>query len=364
MRQEEEARKQADIAKEEARQAKIEKEKKDKKDKKKALKEAKECAEQELLEQAEKENNFEEVDRQALLEKNEQQRGVDEEEELLREVEKDLLRKIEQEETRARRAKKKKDKKQRKKQRGAGGVLCGAFFRLLQVLALLLVSIQVIGQVGATSMTRMGEAFVRGVGFGFVAQNQAAGVVTVNDTAINLCFMARRGRGPNQLTQKHLRAFDGGATWHLSGESGIWVGQRKKLKRPRRILGFDSESTGSGLVAWEEGTIELKAVKNGRETTVRIKNVLYIPEMGNVTLVSQGMLDAKGYSFLTPGGVTNCYNRKGVKRWEAHKKDGLYQFHEVLDKCLMSRDEAHRKFGHVNDQTLNTLGDFEGERSS
>jgi hypothetical protein len=103
---------------------------------------------------------------------------------------------------------------------------------------------------------------------------------------------------------------------------------------------------------------------NGRPTTLRVKNVYYIPEIGNITLISQGCLDDRKFKFTVADGVISCYNRRGVKRWEAHKRDGLYQIGDMMERCLMNKDEAHIKFGHINDRQLESLGDFDGERSS
>jgi hypothetical protein len=227
-----------------------------------------------------------------------------------------------------------------------------------RILAFILMSVSILTSVGA--------GCIKYVGFGFMPQSQAASTVAIGTDRINFCFMARSAsRGVHDpINKKHLRIIDCGATWHISGEEGIWVGKRRRLKQPKTISGFDSESQGSkSLEAYEEGTVEFPATVKGRPTTVRVKNVLYIPTMGNVTLISQGMLDDQGHKFTTTNGVTSCYNRRGVMKWNAHKRDGLYHFDHTVERCMLSMNEAHTKFGHINEKDLSKLGDFEGELS-
>ena len=83
----------------------------------------------------------------------------------------------------------------------------------------------------------------------------------------------------------------------------------------------------------------------------------------NVTLVSQGMLDDQGYKFTTNNGMFSCYNKRGVLKWNAFKREGLYHFDHFVERCMMSKDETHVKFGHANESVLDRLGDFEGELS-
>ena len=205
------------------------------------------------------------------------------------------------------------------------------------------------------------NSFVKYVGFGFVAPNQAAGSVNVDNSTLQICFMARKGRGPDAIYANKLRVIDGAASHHLSGEKDIWVGKRRRLKTPQRIFGIDS---GAPVMANEIGTIEIPTVVKGKPTTLRVKNVLYMPQIGDVTLVSQGCLDDLKFRFTVADGVTSCYDKRGVMKWQAHKQNGLYQIQGIVDRCLLSKDEAHKKFGHINDRQLSTLGDFDGERSS
>ena len=224
-------------------------------------------------------------------------------------------------------------------------------FMFLKILALTLT-------LGKLYSISGGEGFVKYVGFGFLPRNEVAGVVSIDNTTVGLCFMARKG-GVEGYSQDHLRAIDGGATWHLSGEKGIWVGVRKKLPKPRRITGFDSNQA----YATEIGTIRITVTKFGKPRLIDISNVLYVPSMGNVTLVSQGQLDKEGSKFTVADGVTSCYNNKGRLQWEARNTNGLYQLDGGPERCMLTRGEAHNLFGHVSDSQLDKIGDFPGDRS-
>ncbi len=254
--------------------------------------------------------------------------------------------------TRKRKKKKKKQAKNLNAQK-----FCNVFWVLVRLLTVVIIS--------ATAILSVGEYFVKYVGMGFTAQNQPAGIINMhNRENISLCFMARRGKGANSIIQDRLRIIDSGASYHVSGEEHIWVGSRRRLKTPKSLAGFDAEAPhAKSLRAYEVGTIAIPATVKGKPTIIKVKNVLYIPEMGNVTLVSESMLDSLGHRFTTAGGVVSCYNKRGVMKWNAFRKDGLYSFEDPVKRCMMSKDEAHAKFGHVNENVLNQIGDFSGELS-
>jgi hypothetical protein len=271
---------------------------------------------------------------------------TEEEKQIIREIETDFLNK----------RKKKKAKKKKKKEANYN---CKAtIFALLQLLAIALVSVSGVAKLG-------GESFTKYVGFGFVPQNQASSMIHIDNSTMNMCYMARKGRGPGDHVKRgSLRVIDGGSTWHLSGEKDIWVGKRKQLSRPKTIYGFDSATNNGGVVATESGTIEIPSTRDGYPTKIRVKNVLYVPSVGNTTLLSQGCLDDERHKFTVAHGVTSCYNNRGALLWQAHKRDGLYQLDVGIASCLLNKQEAHVKFGHINDKALESLGDFDGKRSS
>ena len=206
------------------------------------------------------------------------------------------------------------------------------------------------------------------LGLGFV-HNHTAGTIHIDNRTIELsrCYMAKFGKGPNSGA---LRAVDGGCTASMSGEEHVWVGPRKQLARPKQIFGFDSASNPGGALATEVGSIRLPCTRNGKPATTVFKNVLYVPAMGETTLISQGQLDDKGYMFSVANGVTTCFDKHMKVQWEAPKSGGLYRFRSTEDcmgkinKAYMTMDEAHWRLGHPHEKRLRTLGDFTGEMSA
>ena len=96
-----------------------------------------------------------------------------------------------------------------------------------------------------------------------------------NQENIKLCFMTRKGRNAINIVQDTLRIIDSGASYHVSGEAAVWVGKRRRLKRPRSLAGFDAESPhAKSLTAHEIGTIAIPATVKGKPTTIKINNVL------------------------------------------------------------------------------------------
>ena len=89
--------------------------------------------------------------------------------------------------------------------------------------------------------------------------------------------------------------------------------------------------------------------------------------MGDLTLVSQGMLDDKGYEMRVKGGVVHVWDGKGKKSFEAVKADDrLYHCDQsawgscLLSPMLDSLQDAHLTFGHLGEQYLRQIGEFSG----
>jgi hypothetical protein len=337
LRQEEEEREQRNIEKQIEREKRTAEKQLEKKQKK-------------LEKKKEKEGEYEEIDRKKIEKENLEREN--EEDEWLAEL-------IRKEKNKSKYEKKKKKKEEKKKKRENR---CKVnLFAMLRIVATVLVVVQLLTTEGLQSGYRNA---VKYVGMGFSPANLAASVVKLDDnTTVDVCFMARKGRGTESpISSKSFRAVDSGSTWNLSGEEGIWIGKRRKMSRPKYISGFDSEGSKRATKATECGTIEIPTTVHGKATTIRIKNVVYVPEMGNTTLLSMGVLDDLGHKFAVGGGVTACYNKRGKRLWEAHKVDGLYQL-KPAEYCNLTRDEAHVKWGHISDKLLESMGELEGERS-
>ena len=111
-------------------------------------------------------------------------------------------------------------------------------------------------------------------------------------------------------------------------------------------------------------------MRDGKVCKVRIRNVIYVPQMGELTLVSQGILDKKGYGFVGRGGKISMFNSRNEKAFEAHMAtgDGLYHCDvETVGLCfntnavIQNLKEAHNTFGHISEEYLKEIGDFGGK---
>jgi transposase InsO family protein len=223
--------------------------------------------------------------------------------------------------------------------------------------------------VGAGSTIACG--YVKGIGMGYTPSNSFAGSVRFESSAgmtapeVLICFAGKVGPVRAGLTPKGV-IFDGGCSWHLSGDKNLFSSPLRRCA-PKRILGFDS--TSHGLVATRVGDIQYWGVKNGRPALIKVKNVLYVPEMGELTLISQGVLDDKGYAMKVHKGLVHVWNSKGNKCFEARKasEDRLYHCDSgAWGSCLLSPfvetlQEAHLTFGHLGCDHLHKLGEFSGD---
>ena len=202
------------------------------------------------------------------------------------------------------------------------------------------------------------ENIVKYVGFGYISNDTSPGSIYMNGRNISLCYMARKG------IVKGLTIFDSGCSDHMSGDLSVFVGELKTLTRPKKIYGFDN---GTQL-ATKTGTARVITIINGVPKARLLKNCLYVPQMGNLTLISQGKLDSKGYGIVTKSGITKVYSPKGKVFLQASRSEGLYKLNPGTTKegehAYLTKNEAHRLFGHINEADLNKMGDFEGNLDS
>lgn len=165
------------------------------------------------------------------------------------------------------------------------------------------------------------------------------------------------------LRSTGLTILDSGTTWHLTGNRSKFIGKLTPLSRPRKIIGFNSTSTDEAIAKYK-GTIEISTVVNGRVKNILLNNVLYVPCMKSLTLVSQGQLDDEGHAFINYLGKGRCISPNTGTFFETHKQHGLYHIGKPeMSLLTFSKDMAHRKFGHVNEKDLDALGDWSGELS-
>ena len=170
-----------------------------------------------------------------------------------------------------------------------------------------------------------------------------------------LCHFTSRSVG--------LTVLDSGTTFHLTGDIEKFIGRLTKLDRPRKIQGFNSESS-EDAVAWYKGTIEVQATVGGKPKKLLLKDALYVPCMKKLTLISQGQLDDEGHKFVTANGKGRCFHPDGSSYFDVKKRRGLYHVGKPTVSFLaMNKNQAHRKFGHLNEKDLDALGDWSGELS-
>ena len=194
---------------------------------------------------------------------------------------------------------------------------------------------------------------------------------------VEFCYLGRTGERVRTATQSlEGVVIDGGCSWHLNGDIDKVVGGLRGLRkcRRRKIFGFDSGA--AGITTSLMGDVIYDGFdRKGRHTKVRVNNVLFVPEMGKLTLIAQGVLDENNCSIYTRRGFTVVRDRADRDYFSAvrNKADGLY--HCTVDKlrdrihsmgpdvcysCLGHMREAHRKFGHISAEYLQQMGDFQG----
>ena len=244
---------------------------------------------------------------------------------------------------------------------------------------------------------------VRGVGFGFTPQNVSMGHVVLNTRAgteqLGFVFLGKSGvnalRGDHRSNTTGI-VLDGGCTWHLSGQLSHFVGKLRRCST-KRIFGF---SGGDGITTNLVGDIEFLGVREGKPALIRVENVLYLPQMGDLTLLSEGMFDNEECTRTGKAGIIDLFSKAGKHQFAAAKStaDGLYHcqydkvnpvvvgqmpaFSKVLaylqthrsmegtggvvdvgrlgkdDLELWTKAQAHDKFGHCGQEKLRQMGDF------
>ena len=215
----------------------------------------------------------------------------------------------------------------------------------------------------------------------------------IDGNNVSFCYMNIAGVKPEKerwVNEKLKKGkdgcifMDGGANWSSTGVLGLF--KKKSMKRCNvAIEGFVDEKDGHTVVAEFLGDIQFQARVGGKEVTVEIKNVLYVPVMGNKTLISQGYLMRQGCDHTSVGFTIRQYDNKG-KPWfdtvlgddtllhcEASATHAGIDFptHQTINrnaKCNnaicsnfgYTKDQLHRKLGHINEKYLDEAGvDFE-----
>jgi hypothetical protein len=227
------------------------------------------------------------------------------------------------------------------------------------------------------------EGFARGVERNFTSGVENFAVVGAPYArTTQRCFMAKgpinevleRCNGQNAILK------DGGCTMDMSGDSSIFLQSTFKKCRVA-IEGFiDPEKGGNKVIAVKKGDVQFVGAVNGAPVLVTIKDVLFVPEMGKKTLLSQGRFMAGGGSHASRGRVERQFDPQGKPVFDAYLEETdnlLHVEYEIARKggrldgpvCSyfsgITKDEAHKKLGHIGEEYLDEMFEFrEGDKLS
>ena len=159
------------------------------------------------------------------------------------------------------------------------------------------------------------------------------------------------------VTDKGTYILDSGATDHMSGDPNIFK-ELINLETKQKITLAD----GSDIFADGIGSVELRK----GSTTFELKDVLYVPELGNRHLISVNKLVTKGFTVeFDRFGAEIKHGRKVILT--ARKVSGIYELEfdhrksamtaEVIEKKLTKKPLHwwHRAMGHLNYRDLKKL---------
>ncbi|KOC63584.1 Copia protein [Habropoda laboriosa] len=157
------------------------------------------------------------------------------------------------------------------------------------------------------------------------------------------------------FTKRDIWCLDSGATRHMCSS-------RNKFSVLERDASTNVYTAADQCVKSRgEGKINLSVKANLKDTnTVKLSNVIYVPELRN-NLLSVSAITDKGYHVkFGPKGA--CVKRaNGTTALTATKKGQLYLVNETSDHTLLTNDVKdnllrwHQRYGHLNVNDLNKL---------
>ena len=149
--------------------------------------------------------------------------------------------------------------------------------------------------------------------------------------------------------------FDSGATSHMCPDRNLFFTFRDTI--PHSIQGASNTFQSTGV-----GEIIIEIPTETGKSQLRLKNVLYAPQM-NMTLISIGrIVDAGMLVTFTPEGTCRITDASGNCRGIIPKKGGLYFITgRTSDAALTANSETvslfelHRRLGHVAQSTVKSM---------
>jgi len=157
----------------------------------------------------------------------------------------------------------------------------------------------------------------------------------------------------------------------MSGDKSLFV---ENTMRPCKVAIEGFVQNEKAVIAAQRGTIKFIGAVNGAPVAITIKDVLYVPQMGRKTLLSQGKFMAGGGSHASRGRVERQFNPQGKPIFDAYLEETdnlLHVEYEIAKKggrldgpvCSyfsgITKNQAHRKLGHVGEEYLNEMYEFE-----
>jgi hypothetical protein len=178
--------------------------------------------------------------------------------------------------------------------------------------------------------------------FGKVGRTLHGGVKNFSTLAVpymesQKCFMAKPYvNGLLEKTKQHSILKDGGCTADMSGDKSLFV---ENTMRPCRVAIEGFVQNEKAVIAAQRGTIKFIGAVNGAPVAITIKDVLYVPQMGRKTLLSQGKFMAGGGSHASRGRVERQFNPQGKPIFDAYL--------EETDNLLHVEYEIAKKGGKI-----------------
>lgn len=148
---------------------------------------------------------------------------------------------------------------------------------------------------------------------------------------------------------------DSGATAHMCGTRDYFDNLSETAARDIRTAGKET------VKAIGTGTITLNIEIDGKLKTLKLLDVLYVPDLrGN--LLSVSTITNKGFRIEFNTSSANILNEKGSIVLEALKRNKMYvvkviQPYEAKIASTMKVDIWHRRYGHLNYKDLKLLRD-------
>jgi hypothetical protein len=156
----------------------------------------------------------------------------------------------------------------------------------------------------------------------------------------------------SQRMTHSVEIYDSGCTRHMTPDRHRLINYRTIPPKP--ISAANQESFSAIGV----GEMMIQAPNGTTATKIRLRNVLYAPNMG-CTLISISQIDQAGYSVSFQDGKCIVRNPKNKIVAQIPRSKGLYRVEQepiyALSAETLSLDELHRRHGHVAHSTLKKM---------